>query len=443
MILALSRFRVKNKQEAAVAQAFAQRPGLVDLQPGFLGMEVFVDTDDPATFNLVTRWADEASFRAWHHSDSHKESHRGIPKGIKLDGAQTRLFVMTAIASASRAEGLEREIADGAPFMAEFLLRSRNLYYLAATAGGAIRAMNPACANLLRIDRTDMAAANLYARLTNTSADALRHRIETGRRLPGERFALELRDPSSGVQRLECQIDLRPDGFVMFAECPTNEDAKHFEELAAINNDLASVMRESVRKERELAHALAELEVRNAQLEQANQRITELARTDTLTGVFNRRHFDEMLTIEVRRARRLNTALTAMMIDLDRFKSINDNYGHAVGDAVLAAVGPALQTSSRAHDVVARYGGEEFVVVLPETSLEEGREHAERLRALIAGLTVNECQQAITASFGVAELAEGEDGAALLQRADAALYRAKDGGRNRVETDPAANFSVP
>jgi len=439
MILTISRFRVKNNLQDAVAEAFAHRPGLVDLQPGFLGIEVYTDAQDDATFNLVTRWSDEASFRAWHHSDAHKESHRGIPKGIKLDPGKTQLFVMNAIPSAARAQGLESEVANAAPFVAEFLLRSRSLFFVAASTQGQVQACNPAAASLLNIDAANIAANNarnvLFTRFTDASAKELQRRIESGQRRPDERFVLQPRDAPGGMQSLDCQMDLRPDGFVLIGESAESDDTRLFEGLTGINNELAGVMREAARKEQALARALAELEQKNQQLEQANQRITELARTDTLTGVFNRRHFDELFATEVMRARRLGTSLTAMMVDLDHFKSINDQYGHGVGDAVLAAVGPALQSSSRAHDVVARYGGEEFVLLLPETSLEEGLHYAERLRQLIADLTVNECDQPITASFGVARLTEGEESAELLQRADAALYRAKDAGRNRVEAD--------
>ena len=170
-----------------------------------------------------------------------------------------------------------------------------------------------------------------------------------------------------------------------------------------------------------------------------NARLEVLARTDSLTQLLNRRVLIERLVQEVERARRYQSTLALLMIDLDHFKRVNDQYGHLVGDDVLRDVATILRNAVRAVDVVARYGGEEFVVVLPETSVVGSQSFAERLREKIEANGFNAHPHGIfhvTCSVGMAsypgmQIESGED---LLARADEALYRAKADGRNRVRT---------
>jgi diguanylate cyclase (GGDEF)-like protein len=185
------------------------------------------------------------------------------------------------------------------------------------------------------------------------------------------------------------------------------------------------------------------LEARVLELQQAMEQINALARTDPLTGLANRRHFDELFIRERERAQRLATPLCAIAVDLDHFKRVNDQYGHGAGDAVLKAVAGRLTRHLRPYDVVARFGGEEFVILAPGATLEQGHQIAERMRAGIKRIAI-EGLPSISASFGVALLAGAEDSQPLLARADAALYRAKDGGRDRVELEllPAAGPSA-
>lgn len=163
-----------------------------------------------------------------------------------------------------------------------------------------------------------------------------------------------------------------------------------------------------------------------------------LARTDALTGLANRRAFDEAAQLEIRRAQRYGTALAMVMTDLDRFKSINDTHGHHVGDRVLVDFAQTLLASVRDVDLVGRWGGEEFVILMPGTALDEAARVAERMRLAVAGAPTR-CEGKIcgyTASFGVAVLsAERQTVDALLGAADVALYRAKAHGRNRVELE--------
>ena len=163
------------------------------------------------------------------------------------------------------------------------------------------------------------------------------------------------------------------------------------------------------------------------------------ASTDSLTGISNRRYFQNQAEQEVRRARRFARDMTVMMIDIDHFKAINDKHGHATGDAVIQGVVKRALESLRQSDSIGRIGGEEFAVLLPETGLAAAYDVAERLRAhmaakpIIAGRIAVEC----TVSIGVAQLS-AQDGSIddLLHRADLALYAAKNNGRNRVEQAP-------
>jgi diguanylate cyclase (GGDEF)-like protein len=156
------------------------------------------------------------------------------------------------------------------------------------------------------------------------------------------------------------------------------------------------------------------------------------AMIDGLTGLYNRRWIDEALPRFVTRYGRSGHALSVMMVDVDHFKKFNDTYGHAIGDKVLVVVARTLRENLRPTDLVARYGGEEFLVILPDTNVEAGRHCAERIRASIAAEKLDDVDTRITISLGGACLKPGEAVPDLLRRADDALYRSKDGGRDRV-----------
>jgi diguanylate cyclase (GGDEF)-like protein len=183
--------------------------------------------------------------------------------------------------------------------------------------------------------------------------------------------------------------------------------------------------------------ALIELRANEKTLSATVRELELLATTDELTGLHNRRSLLHRLKFETARAKRFRSPLSAVMIDLDRFKQINDEYGHAVGDQVLANVGRLLRESVRVIDVPGRYGGEELCVILPNTPVEGALKFAETLRAKVeAQLHYAGARQVeVTASIGVGSFDHMEiaDAESLLRQADAALYRAKHAGRNRVE----------
>lgn len=158
---------------------------------------------------------------------------------------------------------------------------------------------------------------------------------------------------------------------------------------------------------------------------------------DALTGLANRRQADARLSSEYARCARHGEPMSVLMADLDHFKCVNDRYGHAAGDVVLAAASDVIAAELRASDIGARYGGEEFLVLLPEAGWEAALHVAERIREGIAALhiPVRDSVIRVTVSIGVAELRPGEDIDSLVRRADAALYRAKASGRDRCVVD--------
>ncbi|KQX41468.1 MULTISPECIES: PleD family two-component system response regulator [unclassified Ensifer] len=175
----------------------------------------------------------------------------------------------------------------------------------------------------------------------------------------------------------------------------------------------------------------------NDRLRSSVQQTIELAVTDGLTGLHNRRYFDTHLKLLMDRAAARGRPLSICMTDIDRFKQVNDTYGHDVGDEVLREFANRIRTTVRGADLACRFGGEEFIVVMPDTSAEMAAGVAERLRTIIESLPFAIPQAdgplKVTASMGIATLRPGSDTAeALLKRADTALYQAKHEGRNRV-----------
>lgn len=190
--------------------------------------------------------------------------------------------------------------------------------------------------------------------------------------------------------------------------------------MYSIASDISAVKQ----MQNNLAEAHAELALKNQQLE-------DLSVTDRLTGLFNRRKFDEMLACECERAVRTALPLSLMMADIDHFKSVNDTHGHQVGDDLLVAIADLLRQGVRRVDTVARWGGEEFMILCPATHLAAARGVAENIRRNI-GATDFAVVGHKTCCFGVAEYRPNEPSEAFVKRADDALYRAKNEGRNQV-----------
>jgi diguanylate cyclase (GGDEF)-like protein len=205
-------------------------------------------------------------------------------------------------------------------------------------------------------------------------------------------------------------------------------------EITSLTASLDTMSAQLQRNTQELEHRVTE---RTEALEMANRRLAELSSTDGLTGLANRRRFDEVVAAEWARSKRSGQPLALLLLDVDQFKPYNDNYGHPAGDEVLKRVAQVLgESARRPTDLAARYGGEEFVLVAAETGPEEALALAERIRSGIAALALKHdhgSSGVVTVSVGVAAVraGAGADMQVLLESADAALYAAKRAGRNR------------
>lgn len=263
-----------------------------------------------------------------------------------------------------------------------------------------------------------------FAEITGYSADELMHMGPVDIATQGEhaKAAQMIRRGLAGEVNDDFSITvhvLRKDGTVAIAEltggAPVEVDG-HLE-LVSMLVDIT-----------ERVHAENEIK-------QLNARLREQAIRDPLTNLFNRRYLEETLERELTRAERQGQQISLMMGDLDRFKAINDTYGHQLGDKMLQVFGGLMQQHSRRSDVLCRYGGEEFLLVLPNMGLRKACERAELLRGMIEDVRIpaGDAAISISVSFGVATYpVHAHDADALIAAADQAMYRAKEAGRNRV-----------
>jgi diguanylate cyclase (GGDEF)-like protein len=204
------------------------------------------------------------------------------------------------------------------------------------------------------------------------------------------------------------------------------------------NLAVAKIKRENEELRMEVELALAQVREKNTQLEQSLKKVEEMAATDALTGLYNRRHFGKALEQCFAEAQRYEKDLSCLMIDLDSYKKLNDTYGHQVGDQLLILAGRVITANKRVMDIAARYGGDEFVLLLPHAGAEEaavvaGRIAEEFFRSS-ATLLKRDASMGVTMSIGIGSLKANRPVHAdqLLSFADAALYQSKEAGRNRV-----------
>ncbi len=181
-----------------------------------------------------------------------------------------------------------------------------------------------------------------------------------------------------------------------------------------------------------ITHLHERLAEKLRKLEAASDTISRLARTDELTGLHNRRSFNECFSLALSSARRHGHPLSLISIDLDHFKDVNDTLGHSIGDLVLKEFSDLLKELVRVEDIACRWGGEEFIILLPNTPREAAGTLAERIRSAFEQRSHVSSPLVVTASFGVAQLYNGDDEDSLIRRVDNALYTAKREGRNRV-----------
>jgi diguanylate cyclase (GGDEF)-like protein len=204
--------------------------------------------------------------------------------------------------------------------------------------------------------------------------------------------------------------------------------------MSSFNKMLATIEQQAL----EINTYATRLDAAYKELESTNARLKETSFKDEVTGLYNRRFFSLRLEEELSRYRRFNHPVSVVLLDLDGFKAVNDEYGHTVGDDTLREVAQILMKHSRGINVVSRYGGDEFAVLLVETSKAGARLYADRIREVVAKYPFSH-GKVITASFGVASLPDDEAGTAedLFRAADEALYAAKRAGKNQVAATPS------
>jgi diguanylate cyclase (GGDEF)-like protein len=218
---------------------------------------------------------------------------------------------------------------------------------------------------------------------------------------------------------------------ILNSAIPLHEDDGRISGAIIVNQDISA----RHQADEELRRAKLALELANRELQLALSREQDAARTDELTGLCNRRHFFDLAKQLFEVARRYRQPLSAVMLDLDHFKRINDRYGHQAGDEVLRLLTRTVAPHLRAADIFARYGGEEFVLLLPDTDPQYARGLVERIRLAVAGQRLETGGGAVlvTLSAGIAAMADDDECIeAMIRRADQALYAAKAGGRNRA-----------
>jgi diguanylate cyclase (GGDEF)-like protein len=422
VVTVISRFRVRNGLQEEVRNAFLNRPRLVENTPGFFGLEVLTDATDPAVFLLLTRWADEASFRAWHSSEAHNQSHEFIPRGLKLDASFTSVTVGNRIEDPSGIQNLNDALEGQTVALSQWLMDSDAVFALLVAPDGTIRARNPAGHRTFPVDPAKNAGSSIWDYLLCSDTQSLRQRLSDQGAPRHGCLLLNLDWGQNNPVTIEVGF-VRCAGVTLLLGTEEHRHDSDFRtEVLQQTGDLSVMMREAAQKNRELKNA--------------NETIERLARTDALTGLNNRRTLEEALQREIARAGRMGESLSVIIADLDHFKSVNDDYGHATGDHVLAGAASVFASQTRPYDVAARYGGEEFVLLVPGASTENAVGIAERIRKEMAEIKVPGCARQITVSLGVATWMANETPEQFVARADAALYKAKNNGRNRVEAAP-------
>uniref|UniRef100_A0A7C4RQB6 diguanylate cyclase n=1 Tax=Desulfatirhabdium butyrativorans TaxID=340467 RepID=A0A7C4RQB6_9BACT len=307
---------------------------------------------------------------------------------------------------------------------------SRAVHVCRLDREGRVLEINTCFADLLKRKPETVKGHPFSEFLTDPDARMIKERLAS--RIPPEScgFLLNVVDADLAPQTLQCwEICLSRDQRLILGELPEHRCHLLQQELLELNNQLATLSRETARQKKELARALEERDA-------AYRKMAEMAFHDPLTLLANRRKLEETFHLEVERASRLGQPLTVVMMDIDHFKSINDTYGHAMGDQVLKELARTVSRQARPYDLVSRYGGEEFLILMPGIGIEQGKSAAERFRTCVSEARIDGIPHPVTASFGVATLKPGQLPHTVFDRADQALYRAKATGRNRVVVEP-------
>nr|WP_315596641.1 diguanylate cyclase [uncultured Cupriavidus sp.] len=208
-----------------------------------------------------------------------------------------------------------------------------------------------------------------------------------------------------------------------------NQVLRRLKQIIAQRTEAEMTVRAAIQRSN---NAFAQIQATQAELVEKNRLLETLSMTDQLTGVYNRRRLDLVLTSALERSRDDGSRFSIILMDVDRFKSVNDNHGHQIGDRVLVEMAQCILDAKRPADTVGRWGGEEFLLICPDTSLQEAVQFAQLLRQAVSEREFS-VQEPMTASLGVACVQDGDTIHGMISRADQALYRSKRNGRDRVE----------
>jgi diguanylate cyclase len=260
-----------------------------------------------------------------------------------------------------------------------------------------------------------------------------------------DRSAETRRDALRDSQALQTQVQEEMSSIQMSVESATDIDGLKrtvYQGLATVQGHVARHLESAQRRDQEaeeqiglMGERLRRLEVESERLRRQARRARDQAVRDSLTGLYNRLAYEERAAQAYGHWKRYGDPLSLLVVDVDHFKQVNDRFGHAAGDRALKALAERLAGNVREADFLARYGGEEFVVLMPKTDRTAAATAAEKLRALVetCPFQYREARVPITVSCGVAEFLPGDTAEQVFDRADRALYRAKQAGRNRCE----------
>jgi len=243
--------------EQRVKEAFHNRPRLVEDAPGFLGMEVFNESNDPSVFLLLTRWTDVSSFRSWHSSDAHDLSHAGIPRGLKLDAAYTQLTILDDIAPVV---GNAAAVSGWPELLTEHLSSGPGTCFLAADSDGSIHACNARMADLLKVPAAQLSGQQVWRFLADPDARRLRDWLACSAGGTRNRLMLNFVSAPHVPISLECTVEVRSDGFAVIGNEILRDEHALQHELCEINGELVVLARERARQGREIQTARLELE---------------------------------------------------------------------------------------------------------------------------------------------------------------------------------------
>jgi diguanylate cyclase (GGDEF)-like protein len=298
------------------------------------------------------------------------------------------------------------------------MLESDSVLALLLAQDGAILARNRASNRIFPPAPESGVGETIWDYLACSDARQIQERLGGSKGQDDGRLLLNVTDERQNPITLEIGL-IRCGGEILLLGTEEHrQDAEFHAEIHKMANELSVMVREVSQKNREL--------------KEANETIERVSRIDPLTGLANRRTLSESLVREIARAGRFGEPLSLVIIDLDHFKSVNDQYGHVTGDHVLEAVATALQGQIRAYDLAARYGGDEFLLLLPGSSNVEAMAISQRILKEVATIALQGYPLQISISLGVASWIGGEIPEEFVARADSALYRSKHLGRNRI-----------